>query len=55
MAGQRFFFEEKVKARARSRAPLLNPPLRCAQGRRQKQEQEQERNQDQDGSQLSLG
>jgi hypothetical protein len=58
-----------ARARARSKAPLLNPPLRYAQGRRQQQQQQQQaqqqqqqqqqqdqdQDQDQDGSQLALG
>ena len=53
-----------ARPRAKSKAPLLNPPLRCAQGRRPEQKQgqsiskaetRQEQKQDQDGSQLALG
>jgi hypothetical protein len=32
MAGQRFFFEARTKAKARSRAPLLNPPCAARKG-----------------------
>ena len=33
----------ELKNKARSKAPLLNPPLRCAQGRRPEQEQRRSR------------
>jgi hypothetical protein len=49
-------FSFETRAKARSKAPLLNPPLRCAQGRRQKSKgKSKSQHQDQNGSQLSLG